>query len=426
MTEFLNANSAWLLISGIFLVAILYSSVGHAGASGYIAVMSLLSLAPSTIKPTALALNILVALIGSVQFIRRGNFSWPLFWPFALLAIPGAYIGGYVNLPVTWFKGLLGLVLLYSAWHLIAPTFKKNSLQNDAALAPKKPPIVLALLTGAAIGLLSGLTGTGGGIFLTPLLLMMNWAKPKVAAGVSVLFILFNSTAGLLGNIASTQALPSTIAWLLAAAGLGGLIGSTLGSQFIAPQMIKRLLGAVLIIAGLKLVSGAVIVASVKAQTQEQTSSNQSAPSAQTPSLKPRLQTATDLSQVIGKHPKALDVVVIVFSTTGCPYCEILRRSYLPGIPFEIDGVKIYLREVFFDRETPLIDFQGRSTNFRQYAKTLKINRSPTLMVFDRAGHLLGEPLIGLGNADFYDHYLQQLILTSAQTVRRRENNPKP
>lgn len=425
MNEFLNANNSWLLISGIFLVAILYSSVGHAGASGYIAVMSLLSLAPSSIKPTALALNILVALIGSVQFIRRGNFSWTLFWPFALLAIPGAYIGGYVNLPVTWFKGLLGLVLLYSAWYLIAPTFKKNSLQNDALLAQKKPPVALALAIGAAIGLLSGLTGTGGGIFLTPLLLMMNWAKPKVAAGVSVLFILFNSTAGLLGNIASTQALPSTIVWLLAAAGLGGLIGSTLGSQFIAPQMIKRLLGAVLIIAGLKLVSGAVIVAPVKAQTQEQTS-NQWASIAQTPNLKLRLQTATDLSQIIGKDPKALDVVVIVFSTTGCPYCEILRRSYLPGIPQEIDGIKIHLREVFFDRETPLIDFQGRSTSFRQYAKTLNINRSPTLMVFDRSGHLLGAPLVGIGNADFYDHYLQQLILTSAKTVRRRENNPKP
>ncbi len=425
MTEFLNANSGWLLISGIFLVAILYSSVGHAGASGYIAVMSLLSLAPSSIKPTALALNILVALIGSFQFIRRGNFSWPLFWPFALLAIPGAYLGGYVNLPVTWFKGLLGLVLLYSAWHLIAPTFKKDALQNAVALASKKPPIVLALLIGAAIGLLSGLTGTGGGIFLTPLLLMMNWAKPKVAAGVSVLFILFNSTAGLLGNIASTQALPSTIIWLLAAAGFGGLIGSTLGSQFIAPQTIKRLLGAVLIIAGLKLVSGAVIVAPVQAQTQTQTS-NQSASTVQTAGLKPRLQTATDLSQVIGKEPKALGVVVIVFSTTGCPYCEILRRAYLPGIPLEIDGVKIHLREVFFDRETSLIDFQGRSTSFRQYAKTLKINRSPTLMVFDRTGHSLGEPLVGIGNADFYDHYLQQLILTSAQTVRRRENNPRP
>jgi uncharacterized protein len=423
MTEFLNANSAWLLISGIFLVAILYSSVGHAGASGYIAVMSLLSLAPSSIKPTALALNILVALIGSFQFIRRGNFSWPLFWPFALLAIPGAYIGGYVNLPVTWFKALLGLVLLYSAWHLIVPTFKKNALQNDTSLTSKHPPFGLAVGIGAAIGFLSGLTGTGGGIFLTPLLLMMNWAKPKVAAGVSVLFILFNSTAGLLGNVASTQALPSSIVWLLVAAGLGGLVGSTLGSQFIAPQMIKRLLGAVLIIAGLKLVSGSLIEAPVRAQTQ---TTNRSAPAVETSSLKQRLQNASDLSQVIGRDSTALGVVVIVLSTTGCPYCEILMRSYLPAIPQEIEGVKIYLREVFFDRETPLIDFQGHRTSLRQYAKALNINRSPTVVVFDRTGRMLGEPLVGIGNADFYDHYLQQLILTSAQTVRRRENNPKP
>jgi uncharacterized protein len=421
MTEFLNINSAWLLTSGIFLVAILYSSVGHAGASGYIAVMSLLSLAPASIKPTALALNILVALIGSFQFIRRGNFSWPLFWPFALLAIPGAYIGGYVNLPVVWFKGLLGLVLLYSAWHLIMPTFKKVPQQSEALAPSKQPPLVLAIVIGAAIGFLSGLTGTGGGIFLTPLLLMMNWAKPKVAAGVSVLFILFNSTAGLLGNFASTQALPSNITWLLLAAGLGGLVGSTLGSQVIAPQMIKRLLGAVLIIAGLKLVSGAVSIAPVQAQTL-----NQSAASADTQNLKSRLQIASDLSQVVGKDPKALGIVVVVFSTTGCPYCELLRRSYLPGIPPEIDGVKIHLREVFFDRNTTLVDFQGQATNFRSYSKLLKVKRSPTVIAFDRSGQILGEPLIGIGNADFYDHYLQQLVLTSAQTVRRRENNPKP
>jgi uncharacterized protein len=421
MTEFLNTNSVWLLATGIFLVAVLYSSVGHAGASGYIAVMSLLSLAPSSIKPTALALNILVALIGSIQFIRRGNFSWSLFWPFAVLAIPGAYIGGYVNLPVVWFKGLLGLVLLYSAWHLIVPTFKKNLQQSDALFSTRQPLLLLAVVIGAGIGFLSGLTGTGGGIFLTPLLLMMNWAKPKVAAGVSVLFILFNSTAGLLGNFASTQALPSTIVWLLAAAGLGGLIGSTLGSQFIAPQMIKRLLGAVLIIAGMKLISGAVLITPAQAQAV-----NQSQVASEKANLKQNLQMASDLSQVIGKDPKALGVVVVIFSTTGCPYCEILRRSYLPGIPLEIEGVKVHLRELFFDRETTLVDFQGRSTNFRQYARALKVRRSPTVIVFDRTGQVLGEPLIGIGNADFYDHYLQQLILTSAQTVRRRENNPKP
>jgi uncharacterized protein len=422
MNDLLNANGFWLLASGIFLVAILYSSVGHAGASGYIAVMSLLSLAPSSIKPTALALNILVALIGSIQFIRRGNFSWRLFWPFALLAVPSAYLGGYVNLPVVWFKALLGLVLLYSAWALIAPTLAWAKPTHDAQLTEKQPSVALSIAIGAAIGLLSGLTGTGGGIFLTPLLLLTNWAKPKVAAGVSVLFILFNSTAGLLGNFASTQALPSTIVWLLIAAGLGGLIGSTLGSQFIAPQAIKRLLGAVLVIAGLKLISGALpaALADDRAAVLTVTALPQNA------IVKARLVDAADLSAVASKNAKELSIVVLVFSTTGCPYCAVLRSSYLPSVPIEIEGVKVRLEEVFFDRGTQLFDFQGQATNYRQFAKSLKVNRSPTIMVFSSAGEMLGEPLIGIGNGDFYDHYLQQLILSSAKTVRRRENNPKP
>ncbi len=259
MFDFSNPTHFGLLITGLFLVAILYSSVGHAGASGYIAVMSLLSLAPATVKPTALALNILVATIGSVQFIRQGYFSWRLFWPFALLSIPLAYVGGFVNLPVAWFKVLLGLVLIYSAWRLVAPSFSQTPTETDQSLSLHNslpiPSVTLAIGVGALIGLLSGLTGTGGGIFLTPLILMMNWARPKVAAGVSALFILFNSVAGLLGNFASTKALPSELGWLLLAAGIGGLIGSTLGSRYFAADLIKRFLAVVLLIAGLKLVS---------------------------------------------------------------------------------------------------------------------------------------------------------------------------
>jgi uncharacterized protein len=433
MTEIINSNLTWLIAAAIFVVAILYSSVGHAGASGYIAVMSLLSLAPSSIKPTALALNILVAFIASVQFIRRGNFSWPLFWPFAVLAIPFAYLGGYINLPVTWFKLLLGLVLLYSAWFLIASTFKSVPQPNESQASLKVPSIALALVSGAAIGLLSGLTGTGGGIFLTPLLLMMNWAKPKAAAGVSALFILFNSSAGLLGNFASTKALPDNIVLLLFAAGAGGFIGSTLGSQYFAPQMIKRLLGAVLVIAGLKFLSGAIVVSTAKAQptnqvAQQVINQTKTLPVAQNTEINPRLKTATDLSKLtlsgLGTNESA--VVVIVFSTIGCPYCEVLRRSYLPGIPIEMQGVKVYLQEVFFDKETSLLDFQAKVTTHRKFAKSFKINLSPTVMVFSSSGQMLGEPLVGIGNADFYDHYLQQLIQTSAQTVRLRENNPKP
>ncbi len=235
-----------LLTAGIFVIAILYSSVGHAGASGYIAVMSLLSLAPAVIKPTALALNILVATIGTWQFVRAGHFSWRLFWPFAVLAIPFAFLGGYVNLPSHIFKVILGLVLLYSGTRfLLVP-------QNVQQVS--EPPRFHAVLAGAGIGFLSGLTGTGGGIFLTPLLLFMGWAETKPAAAVSVLFILVNSMAGLAGNFSNTKSLPTFVVPLFIAAALGGVIGSYFGSRRLKPAAIKRFLAVVLLIAGTKLV----------------------------------------------------------------------------------------------------------------------------------------------------------------------------
>jgi hypothetical protein len=235
-----------VLSAGIFFVAVLYSSVGHAGASGYIAVMSLLSLSPAVIKPTGLALNILVASIATWQFLRAGYFSWRLFWPFALLAVPFAFVGGYINLPSHAFKMIVGVVLLYSAARFV--------FGSQAERPPVQPPVPLAMGSGAAIGLLSGLTGTGGGIFLTPLLLFMSWAGAKPAAAVSALFILLNSLSGLLGNISSTKQIPMFVAPLLVAAGLGGTIGSYLGSRRFQPVVIKRFLAAVLVIAGSKLI----------------------------------------------------------------------------------------------------------------------------------------------------------------------------
>ena len=236
-----------LLLGGIFIIAVLYSAVGHAGASGYIAVMSLLSLAPAVIKPSALALNILVASIGTWQFMRAGYFSWRLFWPFAVLAVPLAFVGGYVALPDDGFKVLVGLVLLFSAVRLLFDA--KREIPITA------PPLLAALASGAVIGLLAGLTGTGGGIFLTPLLLFMGWASSKPAAAVSALFILLNSVAGLLGVMTSAPAFPAALPYWAVAVVVGGLIGAEYGSRRLGNSTIRKLLAVVLVIAGTKMIA---------------------------------------------------------------------------------------------------------------------------------------------------------------------------
>jgi uncharacterized protein len=236
-----------LLIAGIFAIAVLYSSVGHAGASGYIALMTLFGLAPAAIRPTALALNILVASIATWHFVRAGHFQWRLFWPFVVLAVPAAFIGGAIVLPVKVFNVLLGVVLLWSAFHFA------RSAGRGADEPATPPPLAAALLAGAAIGLLAGLTGTGGAIFLTPLLLLMGWAQAKQAAAVSAPFVLVNSASGLLGALSTATPWPAFIPWLLLAAGVGGAIGSRLGSRRFAAPMIKRFLAAVLVVAGIKL-----------------------------------------------------------------------------------------------------------------------------------------------------------------------------
>ena len=236
----------FFLTLAIVVVAFLYSCVGHAGASGYIAVMSLFGLAPSVIKPTALILNILVATIAAWQFWRAGYFSWRLFWPFALLAIPMAFLGGYLALPTPVFKVLVGIVLIFTAFRFLFQT-TSDSVRQD-------PPRWLAVFTGGGLGLLAGLTGTGGGIFLTPLLLFKRWASAKPAAAVSAFFILVNSASGLLGNISSTKLFPSYAIVLAIGAMVGGTAGSYLGSQRLDHVWIKRLLAIVLFIAGTKLI----------------------------------------------------------------------------------------------------------------------------------------------------------------------------
>jgi len=232
----------------IFVTAILYSSVGHAGASGYLAAMALMNVSPAVMKPTALCLNIIVATIGTIQFARAGHFAWKIFWPFAVTSIPLAALGGATHLPFHYYKAILGAILLFGAFRLL---FKiKRAEDSDT----KPLPVPVALILGAVIGFVAGLTGVGGGIFLSPLLLLAGWAGMRQTAGVSVAFILVNSVAGLAGNLASVRHVPHEIIYFVPAAAIGGLIGSELGSRRLAPAAMRYLLALVLVMAGLKMI----------------------------------------------------------------------------------------------------------------------------------------------------------------------------
>ena len=243
-----------ILAAMVLVVGFLYSSVGHAGASGYLAVMALMGIAPSVMKPTGLVLNILVAVVGTVQFWRAGYFNWKLFWPFALTSVPLALWGGTMDLGPEYYKPFIGLVLLLSAWR-IAATAMRRSRASEQPTTPVRLPVALGV--GALLGFVSGLTGVGGGIFLSPLLLLCRWAEPKQTAAVSAAFILVNSISGIVGWASKPGAtLPSMrmLVPLAVAAVIGGMIGSYLGSRKFDTRMIRWMLAVVLVIAGAKLV----------------------------------------------------------------------------------------------------------------------------------------------------------------------------
>jgi uncharacterized protein len=235
-----------LIILAVFAVAMLYSSVGHGGASGYLARMALLAVAPEVTRPTALILNLFVASIAFVQFYRAGHFDWKIFLPFAIGSVPMAFIGGMIHLPTTVYKIILGVTLMLAAIRL-AINLKSES-------EPKAPQIWICLLIGAILGFVSGLVGVGGGIFLTPILLLMNWTETKKAAGISALFILVNSISGLFGNYAQVMQLSSVVfVWIIAAI-IGGVIGATMGSYRFNSLTLRRVLAFGLLIAGAKLI----------------------------------------------------------------------------------------------------------------------------------------------------------------------------
>ena len=206
-------------------------------------------MAPESMRPAALCLNVLVSSIALYKFYKAGAFDWQLFWPIAIASIPAAFLGGQISLPSNTYKLVVGLCLLYAAWTIYTGANKADEVKLNTV---KK--LVLIVL-GAALGFLSGLTGVGGGIFLSPILLYFGWAKTKVVSGVSAAFILVNSISGLLGMLSKSLTLPAGLAYWAIAAVIGGLIGAEYGSRKLTNPTIRKLLALVLVLAGSKMIS---------------------------------------------------------------------------------------------------------------------------------------------------------------------------
>lgn len=237
-----------LLIAGsLFLGAILYTSVGHAGASAYIAIMTLFDVPPLVIKPTALTLNIFVSSYTSFRYMRSNFFNKSLFKYLVIGSIPAAFIGGHINLPSQIYKPIIGILLLISGVRFLVQALQVDRAQRSINSG-------LAVFIGACVGLLSGITGTGGGIFLSPLIIWLGWVSVKQASGTVAGFIFVNSVAGLLGNVQSAQSLPAELPLFVVAVLLGAFIGTRFGISRFSSTGIKRALGLVLLIAGAKFI----------------------------------------------------------------------------------------------------------------------------------------------------------------------------
>ena len=229
------------------VAAALYSSVGHGGASAYLAIMALFSLAPETMRPTALALNLVVATFAAARFASKGQTNWRILFAFAVTAVPAAYIGGSIELAPAVYRPLVGMMLLLAAIRLF---WQPERLAERPVGAPS---LMVTLPTGAALGLLAGLTGTGGGIFLSPLIILFGWEDARKTSGIAATFILFNSAAGLLGNLASVQRLPTELPILVVSVFGGALLGTWLGVSRLPRHRLLQGLAIVLVIAAMKL-----------------------------------------------------------------------------------------------------------------------------------------------------------------------------
>lgn len=230
----------------LFAVAFLYASVGHGGASGYLALMALFGVATDLMKPAALLLNIFVSLVSFYQFYKGGYFKWKLFYPFALASIPMAFVGALVTIDAVTYKRILGILLLFAILRLFGFIGKEHTEQKQVNL-------YLALFIGAGIGFLSGMIGIGGGIILSPIILFLSWGNIKQTAAVSALFIFVNSIAGITGVLLKDNNISPVIYEWLIVAFVGGLLGAYYGRKNFSNQLLKQLLGIVLIIASIKL-----------------------------------------------------------------------------------------------------------------------------------------------------------------------------
>ena len=230
------------------VAAALYSSVGHGGASAYLAIMALFSVAPETMRPTALVLNLVVASFAATRFALNGQTNWRLLAAFAVTAVPAAFLGGTIVLAPEIYRPLVGVVLLLAAGRLFWQP------ERLAERPIQVPSLAVTLPAGAGLGLLAGLTGTGGGIFLSPLIILFGWENARKTSGVAAAFILLNSAAGLLGNLASVQRLPPELPILAGAVFAGALLGSWLGTSRLPRHRLLQALAAVLVIAGLKMI----------------------------------------------------------------------------------------------------------------------------------------------------------------------------
>jgi uncharacterized membrane protein YfcA len=238
------------LAAGMLLAAFVYASVGHGGASAYLAAMALAGVAPQEMRPIALVLNVVVSAVATFKFQRAGHFRWRLFWPFAAISIPAAYAGGAITLPGQAYKMIVGVVLVYAAWQLW-----RSARAGEEMREVREPPLALAMVIGGVLGLLSGLTGVGGGIFLSPLLLILGWAGTKQTSAVAAPFILVNSIAGLAGAfVARSMSLPRHVWILVCAVLVGGWLGAEYGSRRFTNPLIRRMLALVLAIAGAKMI----------------------------------------------------------------------------------------------------------------------------------------------------------------------------